>query len=499
MSNMKKSGVVLVSLIISLLHLQACSIKKVPTKHIVMFNKKGNLVDPTGNFMGKHAVGLQYPEIDVPDEYFGNIMTGLKKHAETKPRKILFFFHGGLNNQKGTVQRAADRYKEIIDQGEYFPIFVNWQSSLFSSYTNHLFNIRQGRDLGWKTSWLAPLYLGADLVRGAVRFPVVALTQIQNDIRTIPFFKPYQSEMCVAKQLALAYRNDPEVTQKTIAVSVGENKVEWGDKVISGLTYTASLPVKWVLAPLLLDSFGTSSWDIMRRNTHLLFEREQDYFTGSPATEKSGGLYRFMKRLWETLRADTRDWEITLVGHSMGAIVMNELIRNFNDIHFENIVYMAGADTLRAYEETIFPYLSRHKNTTVYHLTLHPISEIRDRWGNTGWWSLFIDWPMRGSLLVWIDNFLAKPETPLDRTMGRFTNFMAAIHNTPDNLKNRLQVKAFGTGQDSEQVPQKHGDFGNHPFWDPKFWETSSPERTLENLEDYQCWNVAEPTEVTHG
>jgi hypothetical protein len=37
---------------------------------------------------------------------------------------------------------------------------------------------------------------------------------------------------------------------------------------------------------------------------------------------------------------------ITLIGHSMGAIVINEILRNFPDLPYRNIVF--GRNTIRA-------------------------------------------------------------------------------------------------------------------------------------------------------
>jgi len=94
---------------------------------------------------------------------------------------------------------------------------------------------------------------------------------------------------------------------------------------------------------------------------------------------------------------------------------------------------------------------------------------------------------------VWIDNFLSKPETHLDRTMGRWTNLMVTLRNTPTNLRNRIHVRGFDVGKPAvencplpEEVkgvpdacyqPQKHGDFANGPFWNTDYWQSRPPTR----------------------
>jgi hypothetical protein len=151
----------------------------------------------------------------------------------------------------------------------------------------------------------------------------------------------------------------------------------------------------------------------------------------------------------------------------MGTIVLNQMIRNSGDLPFNRIVYMAGATTVRDYQDSVFPYLRVNLNAQVYHLTLHPKAEVRERF-DPG--IPYVDLPPRGSLLVWVDDFLSSPETPLDRTVGRFENLVTAVHNTPDDLRGRIHIKAFGVGGDV-RAPQKHGDFtANLKFWKPECW-----------------------------
>src|SRR5207237_8518833 len=115
------------------------------------------------------------------------------------------------------------------------------------------------------------------------------------------------------------------------------------------------------------------------------------------------------------------------------------------------------------------------------------------------------DVPPRGSLLVWIDNFLSNPVTEQERTMGRWRNLFRSgatgepvIHrffaeDGPRNLKSRLHFQAFSVGLgDKQQLrkttfqwnehpvrkdaceradnPLSHGEFTDMPYWKPEFW-----------------------------
>ena len=111
----------------------------------------------------------------------------------------------------------------------------------------------------------------------------------------------------------------------------------------------------------------------------------------------------------------------------------------------------------------------------------------------------------RGSLLAWIDNFLAKPVSEEERTLVRWQNlFRSSATGEPllrrfyDNdgstrMSNRLHFRAFsiGFGGKDQMRPRKyqwnklpiakdiearcdnplsHGEFTEVPYWSPEFW-----------------------------
>lgn len=87
----------------------------------------------------------------------------------------------------------------------------------------------------------------------------------------------------------------------------------------------------------------------------------------------------FLKRL-TAYKKEYPNTQITLVGHSIGTFIINELIRNDPDIDYQNIIYMAGADSIRNTFKSVFPYMEipEHKNTKFYNLTFHPQNEIEE-------------------------------------------------------------------------------------------------------------------------
>jgi len=300
----------------------------------------------------------------------------------------------------------------------------------------------------------------------------------------------------IAKELEQEYLKNPSGNVLKMAHDPADEREPW-DAVLSHATAAVTIPTK-LIGSMFIDAFGKSAWEIMLRRTHMLYHTEREFFESqkvvidegmpeSPTshTKPDGALSVFLRGLQAMVdRNGGQDaWDITLVGHSMGTIVLNQMIREFGlktvvgsdgksattgvALPFNRIVYMAGATTVRDYQDSVFPYLRENRNARAYHLTLHPKAEVRERF-DPG--IPYLDFPPRGSLLVWVDDFLSTPETPLDRTVGRFENIMSAVHNTPDELRGRVHIKAFGAGRDL-RAPQKHSDFTAHlKFWKPECW-----------------------------
>jgi len=527
-------GILLPCGLLVVLAVTGCAtLTNVPTTHIVMVNGRGNPVDPTGNIgcrdkpnSCKDAKGesrhlwilpVEYRQMDrrspesLPsrpnpapgsyEAYLTALFEDLAKNAPTKNNKkqILIFAHGGLNTQVGTVERALD-LMQAIPKEDYYPIFINWQSSLFSSYFDHLVYVRQGESWdGWgllTTPVFVPVYFAADVARAIARAPIVWYFLAQNWVKSAGNTEAITEAETIAKELEEEYGKNPSGNVLKMAHDPEDRRESW-DAVLAHATSALTIPTK-LIGSMFIDAFGKSAWDIMLRRTHMLYHTEREFFEsqkvavdeGKPEIPTShsnpdGALSVFLRQLRDTVdRHGGREaWEITLVGHSMGTIVLNQMIRGAGlkteatsdgksgtasvALPFNRIVYMAGATTVRDYQDSVFPYLRENQNARVYHLTLHPKAEVRERF-DPG--IPYVDFPPRGSLLAWVDDFLSTPETPLDRTVGRFENLVSAVHNTPDELRGRIHIKAFGVGGDV-RAPQKHGDFTAHlKFWKPECW-----------------------------
>jgi pimeloyl-ACP methyl ester carboxylesterase len=232
------------------------------------------------------------------------------------------------------------------------------------------------------------------------------------------------------------------------------------------------LPVK-EFGLLSLDALGVPAWENMRRRTKTMFARPYDKdwdktVPVGPLGPRQGAAAMFFDSLQRVSRDSRHHVEISLLGHSMGAIVANEALRTHDSLEVRNVVFLAGALTLREFQQGTLPYLEHHPQSQFYNVTLHPFSEVREK--NLG--GLAPD----GSLLMWLGSYLSDPESELDLIMGDYVYLVTAGSIFPEDLRNRVHIKAYGyrdgMGCGPKGMPFMHGHFSERdvPIWRPAFW-----------------------------
>src|SRR5690606_32518259 len=164
-----------------------------------------------------------------------------------------------------------------------------------------------------------------------------------------------------------------------------------------------------------LNGMGQGAFQVMLQRTRHLFhgpdeyglshdERDDPAAAAAHVAGQKKRLHAFFDALAAVTCADGDAhgcWEITLVGHSMGAIVINEVLSTYPDLPVKNIVYMAPACPVRDAQKVIVPYLLRHRRARFFLLTLHPIAEADEKFSVLPWYDVV----PRGSLLEWVDNW----------------------------------------------------------------------------------------------
>ena len=409
------------------------------------------------------ALPGRYFQVETCQEYQDHIDQIFSGLIASKKNKVMIYIHGGLNDTAQTLEReaallACDEedgadHRDCIES-DFYPIFINWSSSLTSSYRDHLFRIRQGQVKPKVAKLTSPFIFAEDMISAMASLPSAVTEDIADGSNAK---NDYAWAAAIDK-----YEKD----ELGIDAYIGQDHRSHARKIIDAVNWFPVGLLNVVTTPM-VQGLGQPAWQILTRRTSILFDKERlPRFPGEDAATGDGPLSPFFRSMLK-FQSENPNVELTIVGHSMGVIVLNNALRHFRKIRYKNIVYMAAACSLDDYQDTIFPYLNDNPQTEMFHLTLQERAEILERH-----WRWFEVSP-RGSLLVWIDNFLEDPRYRLDRTAGRIFNLLREVNRTPNQLKGRIHIKSFDFGPGkalSACNPQVHGALDDLPFWKTDYW-----------------------------
>lgn len=401
-----------------------------------------------------------------------------QRAAVPSERELLIHIHGGLNPASASLATAqASLQRMHADPSAPHPIFITWPSGAWSTWTDHLLYIRQGERwpgwLGWLT---APLIFATDIAKSVVLAPKTLFYQYYLDARVA-------AKVGFDLDLSQAMADEPLLVQAGLDADyhLQRGTYERGFFTQAGrfVTYWLSQPPKVFFQVFALNGIGEGAWDAMLHRTRALFHSPDEFDLrgpehGDPAAARRQVEGRGQQRLRvffdalnvRTCRDDAQPsgcWNITLVGHSMGAIVLNEVLSTYPDLPVRNIVYMAPACSVRDLEKVVVPYLQRHPDCRFFLLTLHPVAEADECYSVLPYYDIL----PRGSLLEWIDNWYTTPPGLLDRVAGKWLNVIPALQVFAP-VRSQVYIKSFAVGDG--RAPQRHGDFNTFDFWRPEFW-----------------------------
>ena len=454
-----------------------------------------------------------------------------RRKAEGKQTRVMLLLHGGLVGIDQAIEEARRTLTAMGDDRDFFPIFLNWDTSIEVSYFDHLLRVREGRAatplIGYGT---APFIGVADLGRAVGRTPIFLYRQAVYPFRAnkeADFVKDDEKSDDAKDLIPKGWRDSVELPPKG-----DQPKRAWVpylfSSVFPGIFRVATTPVA--------DFAGTGAYENMRRRARLLFLLDRDF--RKHKTPPCGALSRLAHELrayelleikglsegggalshrnrgddivtqlrslqatrlamdstsdlpsnaymdivyGSDLENDPSILPITIVAHSMGGIVANEFIHRNGDLFFDNVVYMAAANTIADFAALAIPYLKSNPTTIFYSLSLHPFREVNEINGD--------HMIPEGSLLVWLDRFLIGARSELDKTFGTWNNVARALpimHYLESDVRKRLRIKVFDS---TSSTPQRHGDFNNPPgtklqkggyrggkYWDRSFWQVEPGE-----------------------
>lgn len=486
--------------------------------HAIVVKSDGCWADPRDKLVDAPVTTRANDAMDL-DSQLRRIEDKLKANPPTAehPLKILVFVHGGLHSWATSCDTYRCLRRPMEDAG-FYPIFIIWDSDLYSSYGDHLWRVRQGEDSPYLAPFTSVFVLPIDLATAFARTPIVWSSELRTDLRTTEWKdSPQQRDHDAVEKFLTT--NQPD------SLRLGRDYRTFRERAYYGISYGVMFAPKLAVSPI-VDGLGSKAWDVMLRRTQTMFHppdrvdiytrlaaernfigledptglpggdrwRDQiigDWYKADPKgmaapiqSEPVGAMWRFSRQLREWSQQD--HVEVQLFGHSMGTIVLNELIRQVPDLRVTRIGYLAAACTIADWQTSVLRYLRSPTGlaTEFYSVSLHRMREQSER--NPG--SLF-DLAPRGSLLDWIDNFLSNPATISSRTLGSWENItrvvpqFASDHDgrtaaeTDDSemrLLRRIHLHCLDAADISflkpeNSQPQKHGDFTEWPFWDDNF------------------------------
>jgi len=400
------------------------------------------------------------------------------------PIRLLLFVHGGLNSYRSDFQRMVALMKKddgLLSKSKtaYHPIFVNWNSSL-DTVADDLLWIRLGDRMSDLGPISFPFLLPARMALAMANVPV----RLAHTVNSYKEYCDFASDV------------------KTCGTSV-DDYVSWG-----------MFPFYTLTAPI-LESFGSPAWYQMKRRAKLATASRlttiSDHKWASDADKTrfnnaEGAALTLVTTLGEALKQQPRPVEVTLVGHSMGAFIVNRMLAAVTEMEcaeavssdtkpcskpkailpIKNIAYLAPASPIDEFDNITLPFVGNHPDTHAWLFTLNR----KDEAGEYSTWAQRI--VPRGSLLTWIDGIFEPASSLGEKTLGRMANlekYYAADHggyqlacpsegkqDTPAygfrsvKLKigrenssagtNRVHVyQSLGYCQDKHQGPEVHGDF----------------------------------------
>jgi pimeloyl-ACP methyl ester carboxylesterase len=422
------------------------------------------------------------------NKHLANIIKGIKRHAsapDSGKKKVLIAIHGGLNGIDDNFDRVKKHAKDAV-KDNYYPIFIGWRSGALTTLNDRYFGVRNGIDRPWYiTVPSSPFYLASDLLRGIAAIPESLWDQSLNLIDS------HANRISGFDEEDIQGRKIDFDDVKFHYTGRGKEKSGWQQvgyatrQVLPGVLRIVSTP--------LIEGVANQSWGVMLRRAKTLIYRQSDLSyrgTGKhqlnvnaavqdcevPPNFEKNGPNGIVAQLMRALRS-IEELEVTLVGHSMGAIIANDIVAEFGDLNYGKIIHMASADSVRNLMNKTMPYLKKKKRKTTqfFNLMLHPTNEEQEQ-------SAFGIAP-EGSLLIWLDYLLMNPETSLDRRAGRWDNIKWAFPYFKNN--SQMHFKLFGLRNDYEyspfflnetnkdaagSEPITHGGFGDFKFWREEFY-----------------------------
>ncbi len=400
--------------------------------------------------------------------YVDRLLANLR--SERGADTVVLFIHGGRNPLAGALKNTV-KVADSLAGSHRYPICVDYETADLSSYGEHLTWARPDRRSAFERGWMAlgvPLRVVSDVGRAVVRVPLTLHQEISRE---------YTAWRYVRGRFPIPTGSTDSLAG--LRWRLGEYREGGATSTAIALGLPVAIPLRTVWNTT-VTAFGPGEWESMRRRSTAMFDPEWSYaLAGRMRAPRApqGALALLVDGLVAWQAEDPRR-DVILVSHSTGSIVACELLARYPQLRCSELVFMGSACTVREFLGKAVPWMQRpeHAGARCTILALHPALELRETFGPR--WTPFF---YRGSLLVWLDDFLAPTGGVLDRTLGRFDNVVAASGQFPPGVRERLFVRGFGNRErePGRLVPTWHSAFAmaETRWWEGSAWTTADADR----------------------
>lgn len=405
-------------------------------------------------------------------EYIAPILNNMERyvieqHENGQTAQILLFIHGGLNSYEGGlehIQGFLEKQKDVKtfpNLSSHFLLSLNWEAGLQSALIDHFFFIRFGERSPIFASLTFPIVLLHDLGNSIIKAPDAIYSEAKDLLKNQSV--DYMSASLTTALLASGYGLPIAALHPTLTVAGMMPYATYAAAGVSGIEYFDYDKTRYVFAPIrmasapFIEGFGTPAWDMLKRRSDLLLF--------NPATRKDGATRQLLTRLaskirngmWKTDSCaslkpnDCPSVELTLVGHSMGAIVSDRILTTLSkDLTFKHIIYLGAANSIADFKASVIPYLRDHNQTEFWSFALSEENETNETYA--------FDFLSRGSLLVWIDLLFERTYGLPQKRFGTEVN-QEWVHIDDDQAWKRICRISFSGNRLRTEEPKKHGEF----------------------------------------
>lgn len=452
------------------------------------------------------------------------------KFDKTPPVRVVFYFNGGLNQEEHVIDQAANQIPCMLADG-IFPVFFIWDTNGIRSYFEQAFYVRDGQLERERQNLTGAAYMLGDIIEGIGRAPSDYFVHGERYVNSVLRSRPCYDEIlagdtdsahCAPEhRVGLIPTDGVPSPQANVVFDVDRVNAHYADPA-EEIRYGALWPVRLVTTPF-ADGLGQATFTNYLRRTKTTIRKPIEFYLERNSDrsvvacpnnlsedmlhypEGTGAFAKIIRMLsmahtegvlpvghWKCTDdgdlpqgeatpipeiAEFKDLplSVTMIGHSMGAIIVNELIYRFpDDLPYTDIVYMAAAAGADDTRDAIQPLLLDKKNIRVFNLVLHPLNDARERYAKGSVPS--------GSLLMWVDEMYQQAVTPDGKTFGYWPNAKASQIIFHNEIKDQILYRVFSrrpngdpfcTGLDCLPAnPTEHGGFNNDDmcFWRPAFW-----------------------------